>query len=79
MLAGAQHGILAAQIYRAANHPLMDRMLARFRGNQGAFIPKDAVAARRAIKALRRDTHLGLLADQKMNDGIPVPFLAAQR
>ena len=27
-----------------------------------------------AITALRRGTHLGLLADQKMNDGIPVPF-----
>ena len=49
-------------------------MIARFRGNQGEFIPKDAVAARRAIEALHRGTHLGLPADQKMNDGIPVPF-----
>src|SRR6476646_3692892 len=75
MLAGAQHGITVAQIYRAANNPLMDRMIARFRGDQGEFIPKGAVAARRAITALRRGTHLGLLADQKMNDGIPVPFV----
>jgi KDO2-lipid IV(A) lauroyltransferase len=74
MLAGAQHGITVAQIYRAANNPLMDRMIARFRGDQGEFIPKGAVAARQAIQALRRGTHLGLLADQKMNDGIPVPF-----
>ncbi|HEV2098369.1 MAG TPA: lauroyl acyltransferase [Stellaceae bacterium] len=74
MLAGVQHGISVAQIYRAANNPLMDRMIARFRGDQGEFVPKGAVAARRAIAALRRGTHLGLLADQKMNDGIPVPF-----
>src|SRR4029077_20713773 len=74
MLAGVQHGISVAQIYRAANNPLMDRMIARFRGDQDEFIPKGAVAARRAIAALRRGTHLGLLADQKMNDGIPVPF-----
>ncbi len=74
MLAGAQHGISVAQIYRAANNPLMDRMIARFRGDQGEFIPKGAVAARQAITALRRGRHLGLLADQKMNDGIPVPF-----
>ena len=74
MLAGAQHGITVAQIYRAANNPLMDRMIARFRGDQGEFIPKGTVAARRAIMALSRGTHLGLLADQKMNDGIPVPF-----
>jgi KDO2-lipid IV(A) lauroyltransferase len=74
MLAGAQHGISVAQIYRALNNPLMDRMIARFRGDRGEFIPKGAIAARRAIAALRRGTHLGLLADQKMNDGIPVPF-----
>jgi KDO2-lipid IV(A) lauroyltransferase len=74
MLAGVQHGISVAQIYRAANNPLMDRMIARFRGDRGEFIPKGAVAARRAIAALHRGTHLGLLADQKMNDGIPVPF-----
>jgi Kdo2-lipid IVA lauroyltransferase/acyltransferase len=52
----------------------MDRIIARFRGDSGEFIPKGAIAARRAIAALRRGTHLGLLADQKMNDGIPVPF-----
>jgi len=74
MLAGAQHGISVAQIYRALNNPLMDRMIARFRGDRGEFIPKGAIAARRAIAGLRRGTHLGLLADQKMNDGIPVPF-----
>jgi Kdo2-lipid IVA lauroyltransferase/acyltransferase len=74
MLAGVQHGISVAQIYRAANNPLMDRMIARFRGDHGEFIPKGPIAARRAIKALRRGTNLGLLADQKMNDGIPVPF-----
>jgi len=74
MLAGTQYGISVSQIYRAANNPLMDRMIARFRGNQGEFIPKGAVAARRAIIALREGQHLGLLADQKMNDGIPVPF-----
>jgi Kdo2-lipid IVA lauroyltransferase/acyltransferase len=74
MLAGAQHGISVAQIYRALNNPLMDRMIARFRGDRAELIPKGAIAARHAIAALRRGTHLGLLADQKMNDGIPVPF-----
>jgi Kdo2-lipid IVA lauroyltransferase/acyltransferase len=74
MLAGVQYGIPVAQIYRAANNPFMDRMIARFRGDRGEFIPKGAIAARGAIAALRRGTHLALLADQKMNDGIPVPF-----
>jgi Kdo2-lipid IVA lauroyltransferase/acyltransferase len=74
MLAGVQYGIPVAQIYRAANNPLMDRMIARFRGDGGEFIPKGAIGARRAVTALRRGTHLALLADQKMNDGIPVAF-----
>ena len=50
------------------------RMITRFRGTAGELIPKGTVAARRAIAALRRGAHLSMLADQKMNDGIPVPF-----
>lgn len=73
-LAAGQYGIDVAQIYRAANNPLVDRMVARFRGTGGEFIPKGAVASRRALAALRRGAHLSLLVDQKLNDGIPVPF-----
>src|ERR1700730_1712417 len=74
MLAAVQYGMSAAQIYRAANNPLVDRMITRFRGDAGELIPKGTVAARRAIAVLRRGDHLTMLADQKMNDGIPVPF-----
>jgi KDO2-lipid IV(A) lauroyltransferase len=73
MLAAVQYGISVAQIYRAANNPLVDRMITRFRGGD-ELIPKGAVAARRAIAALRRGAHVTMLADQKMNDGVPVPF-----
>src|SRR5271170_3834880 len=73
-LAGVQYGISVAQIYRAANNPLIDRLIARLRGDREEFIPKGAVAARRVIAALNRGVRLGLLADQKMNDGIPVSF-----
>ncbi len=74
MLAAVQYGISVAQIYRAANNPLVDRMINRFRGTGVELIPKGTIAARRAISALRRGAHLTMLADQKMNDGIPVPF-----
>jgi KDO2-lipid IV(A) lauroyltransferase len=78
-LAAGQYGLDIAQIYRAANNPLVDRMIARFRGAKGSsgtgeFIPKGAIASRRAVGALRRGAHLALLADQKLNDGIAVPF-----
>src|SRR5579864_5569696 len=42
-LAAGQYGIDVVQIYRAANNPLVDRMIARLRGEPGAageFIPK---------------------------------------
>ena len=74
MLAAVQYGISVSQIYRAANNPLVDRMITRFRGDAGELIPKGAGGARGAIATLRRGAHLTMLADQKMNDGIPVPF-----
>jgi KDO2-lipid IV(A) lauroyltransferase len=74
-LAASQRGLRIAQVYRAANNPLIDRLIGRFRGITGSeLIPKGAIAARRAIEALREGAHLALLVDQKMNDGIPVPF-----
>jgi KDO2-lipid IV(A) lauroyltransferase len=73
-VAAGQLGIEVAQIYRAPNNPLIDRMVARLRGTGTELIPKGAVASRRALALLRRGAHLGLLADQKLNDGIPVPF-----
>ncbi|HEV8680938.1 MAG TPA: lauroyl acyltransferase [Stellaceae bacterium] len=73
-LAAGQYGIDVAQVYRAANNPLVDRMIAGIRGAGSEFIPKGAIASRRALAALRRGAHLTLLADQKQNDGIPVAF-----
>src|SRR6185437_12707464 len=48
--------------------------VARLRGDQGELIPKGALGSRRAVAALRRGGHLSMLADQKLNDGIAVPF-----
>jgi KDO2-lipid IV(A) lauroyltransferase len=73
-IAGKQFGIDATHIYRAANNPLVDRLVAELRGNEGEYIPKGAAGSRQAIAALRRGGSLGLLADQKLNDGIAVPF-----
>jgi KDO2-lipid IV(A) lauroyltransferase len=73
-LAAAQYGITVTQIYRAPNNPIIDRLIARFRGDRGEYIPKGAAAARRAFAALYRGEHLTMLADQKLNEGIPVPF-----
>jgi KDO2-lipid IV(A) lauroyltransferase len=74
-IAATQRALPIAQIYRAANNPFIDRVIAGFRGIIGSeLIPKGSIAARRAIEALREGRHLALLVDQKMNDGIAVPF-----
>lgn len=79
-LAAVQYGITAppgyhvTQIYRAPNNPLVDRLIARCRGDRGEYVPKGVTAARRAFAALYRGGHLTMLADQKLNEGIPVTF-----
>lgn len=60
-------------IYRAPNNPAMDSLFAK-RHRSGELLPKGLYGARRAMKLLRNGEHLGVLIDQKMNDGIPVPF-----
>jgi len=74
-LAATQRGLEVAQIYRAANNPRVDALVTEFRSIVGSeLIPKGTVAARRSMEALKEGRQLALLVDQKMNNGIPVPF-----
>ena len=73
-LAAVEYGLSTALVYRPANNPLVDRIIERCRGAHRMLIPKGGRAGREALTALRRGTHLLMLVDQKMNDGIPVPF-----
>ena len=63
-------------VYRAANNPLVDYLLLQIRkhGIGATFVPKGKSGARELIAALGEGRHVGLLVDQKMNDGISVPF-----
>jgi len=71
----ARIGVPCVPVYRAANNPLVDRMLRRARGLEESDVaPKGREGARRAVAALREGRSLGMLLDQKMNDGIAVPF-----
>jgi KDO2-lipid IV(A) lauroyltransferase len=70
----AQRGLPLHLIYRAANNPLVQRLFDHRRPDGSELLPKGSEGARRAIKLLRDGEHLGMLVDQKMNDGIPVPF-----
>lgn len=71
----AQRGLRAVLVYRAANNPLVDWLFRRRKGHAEASIaPKGIRGARILLKAMKEGKTVGILADQKMNDGIPVPF-----
>jgi KDO2-lipid IV(A) lauroyltransferase len=71
----AQRGLSTTLIYRAANNPMVDWLFRRRTGHQNASIaPKGAQGARVLLKALKDGKALGILVDQKMIDGIAIPF-----
>jgi KDO2-lipid IV(A) lauroyltransferase len=67
-------GITMGAVYRAPDNPRVAAMLARLRGDAGPMFPKGAAGARGALRHMAEGGILGLLADQKMNDGIAAPF-----
>ena len=74
----ASLGVNVAGAYRAASNPAADRVIQALRqkalGPGVSMFPKGAAGARAALLHLRAGGSLGLLVDQKMNDGIAVPF-----
>ncbi len=86
----ARYGVAFSSLYRAADNPLVDREIVRLRQNAlaasdgGPGMPpgmptvpmfaKGSKGARQALAHLRRGGFLGMLVDQKMNDGIEARF-----
>ena len=70
----ARHtGLELGLIYRAPNNDWVDAMIRRMRDAPMLF-RKGQEGARALYSLLRRGGHVAMLVDQKMNDGIPVPF-----
>ena len=71
--AGVDYGL----IYRAANNPLVDEFIIEKRGDvmSRVQIPKGKRGGRQLMETLRAGRSLALLVDQKLNDGICVPFM----
>lgn len=74
----AQLGLPVSGFYRAASNEAVDRIIQGLRepalGTQVSMFAKGARGARAALRHLEQGGSLGLLVDQKMNDGIAVPF-----
>jgi KDO2-lipid IV(A) lauroyltransferase len=74
----ASFGIRMASMYRAAGNRQVDAMIADLRrqamGGEVPMFPKGGTGARGALAHLMKGGFLGMLVDQKMNDGIEVEF-----
>ena len=70
----AARGVPLGLVFRAPNNPDLDWLYDGRRSEGGHLLPKGAEGARRALSLLSEGAHLGILIDQKMNDGIAVPF-----
>lgn len=74
-LVAQKFGVRVHVVYRRANNPYVDELIQRLRGDLiTANIAKGASGAREIITLLRDNKPVGMLVDQKLNDGIPVPF-----
>jgi len=75
-MCATQRGLKLVRFYRAPNNPHADEVLNMARRHiTGELLPKGSGGARRALALLKEGGHLALLVDQKLNDGIAVPFL----
>ncbi len=70
---GAQCGLRVGGFYRAAGNPYVDRIIGAYRSRAMPGVPlfaKGAAGGRAAFAHLKSGGVLGILADQKLNDGI---------
>ncbi len=78
-LCALRAGLPVHLVYRAPNNSRLEWVYQVGRGNEGVqLIPKGAAGARVALQLLKQGQHVGMLVDQKMNDGIAVPFFGIE-
>ena len=62
-------------VYRKSNNPYIDKVINHTRSNENInLIPKGPYGAKSLIKSIKSGHAIAMLVDQKMNDGIEVPF-----
>lgn len=73
---GFRAGLKQHHFYRAPNNPFVDRMIRGMRAGmqQEGYLAKGAEGARQAMALLKNHAHIGMLVDQKQDEGIAIPF-----
>lgn len=72
---GVKLGMPLHRIYRSANNPYVEWLFRFFRQKiKGVLVPKGMGGFRQIVSLMRKNEHLALLIDQKMNEGIAANF-----
>jgi KDO2-lipid IV(A) lauroyltransferase len=70
-----QTGLPLGQIYRGADNPFIDRLFKNARSSENTtFIPKGREGAIKMLRLMRDGLHFGAMMDQKLNEGVAMPF-----
>lgn len=66
-----------AYIVREPNNPFAAKLLERCRnfGHKGRYLPKSSAGTRELVKTIQDGKRIGVLIDQKYNEGEPIEFL----
>ena len=68
-----KNGVPVLTIFRRPNNPFINFLIKYIRSNL-PMAPKGKEGAKQLIYSLKKGRSIGLVIDQKMNDGIKVPF-----
>ncbi len=78
-LTAALYGLPLVLLYRAANNPVADWVICKIRSYYNiAMYRKGREGAQEALKAIKEGHPIGMLIDQKMNDGKPIQFFGRE-
>lgn len=70
-----ENNIKVTLVYRQANNPYVDKIIYNLRASKSdKMFPKGPAGVVRMMRSIKDGNTLAMLVDQKMNDGIPVPF-----
>lgn len=73
------HNRPIAGVYREANNPIVDSIISNIRSSRYLdMIPKGRQGAVKIVRAIKNNGAIAMLVDQKMNDGISVPFFGIE-
>ena len=72
-IASIKNGVPVLSIFRRPNNPIVNFLIKYLRSNL-PMAPKGKEGAKQLIYSLRKGRSIGLVIDQKKNDGIKVPF-----